>query len=369
MLKNIDRLAGGILVSLWPPLSAPAATPVAPASLLIIRPGGIGDAVLLAPAIAQVRKSFPSIFIDILAESRNAGAFPLVPGIRSVYRYDHPREFLAVLRRRYDVVIDTEQWHRLSALFARVVRAPVKIGFATNERRRMFTHPVPYSHDDYEADSFCRLFAPLGIDAPPDLGGAFLTIPAEAATSGNRLIAPLERCPFVVLFPGASIAERRWGTARFREVAQGLVSGGYAVVVVGGEADAVEGEAIVRDLRGLNLAGRTSLAESAAILHLSRLLISGDSGVLHLAVGVGTPTVSLFGPGRGRKWAPRGPHHTVINKGFPCSPCTTFGTTPPCPDCAACMAAITVQDISSAVSRCLEENKWPGLPPSGNKFC
>jgi len=104
---------------------------------------------------------------------------------------------------------------------------------------------------------------------------------------------------------------------------------------------------------GLNLAGMTSLSESAAIIQKSSLLLSGDSGVLHIAVGLGVPTVSLFGPGRVKKWAPRGDRHIVINKELPCSPCTSFGTTPPCPNKTRCMSDITVDEVVNAVTMLL----------------
>ena len=112
------------------------------------------------------------------------------------------------------------------------------------------------------------------------------------------------------------------------------------------------GEVIAGGL-GLNLAGMTSLSETAAVIQKSSLLLSGDSGVLHIAVGLGVPTVSLFGPGRVKKWAPQGERHIVISKELPCSPCTTFGTTPPCPNGIRCMSDITVDEVVNAVTRLL----------------
>jgi ADP-heptose:LPS heptosyltransferase len=90
--------------------------------------------------------------------------------------------------------------------------------------------------------------------------------------------------------------------------------------------------------------------------------MSGDSGVLHIAVGLGVPTVSLFGPGRTKKWAPQGALHIVINKGLACSPCTTFGTTPPCPHDARCMRDISADEVINAVTMLLTST---GAMPSG----
>ncbi len=131
-------------------------------------------------------------------------------------------------------------------------------------------------------------------------------------------------------------------------------------MVVGGGVDSGDGE-IICSSGGLNLAGRTSLAETAAIIKRSELLVCGDSGLLHLAVALGRPTVSLFGPGRQLKWGPRGELHQVINRNLPCSPCTTFGTTPECRFNAKCMGEITVNMVvSAALNSCLIlHNKVP----------
>jgi lipopolysaccharide heptosyltransferase II len=340
-LKRVDALLGKTLCHMLPSASSGTGDPSSPDHFLLIRPGGIGDAVLLAPAIGALQEKFPEATITVLAEKRNAGVFALAPGVDRLLRYDVPKEFFAALRLRPDLVIDTEQYHRLSAVVARLTGVGTLIGFGTNERARLFHHAVPYSHDDYEVDSFFHLLTPLGITPPSPPAVPFLSVPAAAQTRATHLLAPLAGKPFATLFPGASIPERRWDNERFADVASRLARQGYGVVVVGGREDRASGEAIVATSGGLNLAGQTTLAEAAAILAQSALLVSGDSGVLHLAVGLGTPTVSIFGPGIAKKWAPRGPRHRVINQEFPCSPCTRFGYTARCPRQAACLRQIT----------------------------
>ncbi|WP_084201387.1 glycosyltransferase family 9 protein [Geobacter pickeringii] len=353
-LKQADHLVGRIIASLLP-VPPHHDVPSRPQSVLIIRPGGIGDAVHLVPVVRALRQCFPELTIDILAERRNAGIFALCPGIRSVRCYDIPSEFCDALRRRYDVVIDTEQWHRLSAVMARIVRAETKIGFASNNRRRLLTHPVSYNQDVYEADSFRRLLAPLGCDGEGEVVAPFLAVAGRDAEVADRLLAALGGRPFVAFFPGASIVERRWGGDRFAELASRLRKR-IEVVVVGGAVDRQDAAVIERS-DVLNFAGITNLAETAAVLARSSLLVSGDSGILHIAVGLGVPTVSLFGPGREQKWAPRGKDHIVINKHLSCSPCTTFGYTPKCPIDARCMAEITVDEVEDAVLTLLARGK------------
>lgn len=321
--------------------------------IIIIRPGGIGDAVMLATSITSIKNKYPHISIVILAEQRNATVFSLIPGVDKVFRYDSPSEFILALFGKYDVVIDTEQWHRLSAVVARLVRAPVKISFDTNERRRMFTNRIQYDQDVYEADNFLSLLKPLGIDCLLDVEAPTLSLPLQAVSNAAELLQPLGSDPFVAVFPGASVSEKRWGVDRFRQVANMLSVFGIKIVVVGGKEDRQQGEVIAGGGLGLNLAGLTSLPETAAVIQRSSLLLSGDSGVLHIAVGLGVPTVSLFGPGNVKKWAPRGERHIVINKELPCSPCTVFGTTPPCPNKTRCISDINVDEVVNAVTMLL----------------
>jgi ADP-heptose:LPS heptosyltransferase len=351
-LKKLDGIIGSLLASLWP--RPQAGVPLSHvSSFLLIRPGGIGDAVLLVPVIERLRDLFPAARIVVLAEKRNCGAFALCPGIDRVLCYDRPRELFAALASNSDVVIDSEQWHRLSALVARIAPSQLKIGYATNERQRLFTHPVTYSHENYELDSFFALLKPLGIEPPATILSPFLTIPTVDQETADNMLGNLRDVAFVALFPGASIAERCWVTENFRQLAGRFVAEGLAVVVVGGKEDIAAGRAIVDGLSALNLAGKTSLSETAGILKRSQLLVSGDSGVLHLGVGLGTPTVSLFGPGIAAKWAPRGERHAVIDHKLPCSPCTRFGTTPPCPIGAKCIQDITVDEVFMAAQELL----------------
>lgn len=347
LLKRFDALAGPLLVRLFPKRRGVAAA--APRSLLVIRPGGIGDAVLLIPALRALQSAYPSCRIEILAEKRNAAAFQLCTGLGPVRRYDEPRELAAVMRGSYDLVIDTEQWYRLSAVIARLVRAGRSIGFDTNERERLFSDPVSYSLQDYEPFSFFRLLAPLQVEPPAELAVPFLDLPPGARDGAARLLAPLGNKPFVALFPGASVPQKEWGVENFVQVAQGLARGGIALVLVGGPGERPAADSIAREAGALNLAGEGSLPESAAVIGASRVLLTGDSGLLHIAAGLGTPTVSLFGPSDPAKWAPRGGRHVVFSSKLHCASCARWGTIPPCSHEGSCLDADPAEVVAAII--------------------
>jgi lipopolysaccharide heptosyltransferase II len=352
LLKSVDKIVGRLLVSL---LGKKTQIPETDFhnfnTILIIRPGGIGDAVLLLPAIRALKSHFSDVGIDILCEKRNAGIFSLTEDINHVYLYDRDLELFKCLRNNYDVVIDTEQWHRLSAVVAFFTKAPVRIGFDTNERRKLFTHAVPYSHDSYEVYSFFHL-----IESITDIASVFnpdepfVTI-REAIPS--RLLPNTGR-EIIAVFSGASVAERRWGGEKYGLLAKALQDKGYQVVILGSTADGDEA-ARIKEIapEAVNLTGMTSLREAAVILKHGRLLITADSGIMHIAYAVGTPTVSIFGSGIEKKWAPVGKDHIVLNKHLACSPCTRFGYTPQCMNNIECLASVSVEEVVKAAETIL----------------
>lgn len=356
LLKYLDQLIGRPLAGLLPP---PAKKEVfKPQSILFIRPGGIGDAVLLIPAVMCLKNRYPKADISVLAEKRNVQIFSLCSAVDHIYCYDRIADFYLVAKKHYDVVIDTEQWHRLSAIVARLLRSQMRIGYATNARKKLFTHVVEYSQEAHEVDSFFDLLRPLDLKPIAPVLFPFLKIPQHSQDDAYNFLGTIGKQQFVVLFPGASIVERRWGAERFTGLADRLRLSDRSLVIVGGHEDVAAGDEIALRVPGvINLAGKTSLLQTAAILKSAALLVSGDSGILHIAVGLDIPTVSLFGPGIASKWAPRGKKHVVINHQLPCSPCTKFGTTPPCPIKAKCITDISVDEVFIAVQFLLSKDQ------------
>lgn len=120
----------------------------------------------------------------------------------------------------------------------------------------------------------------------------------------------------------ASIKEKEWGVENLVSLADRLIKNGIRVVVIGKRPlfFSFEGEVGI-----INLTGRLNIAETVRELSKIQLLVTTDSGIMHIAYGLGISTVSLFGPGIEEKWAPKGKNHIIINKRLPCSPCTRFG--------------------------------------------
>ena len=341
LLIGLDRLVGSALVRLLSRGTKPAAKKPAPTiyRVLIIRPGGMGDAILMIPMLRALKERFPRASVQILAERRNADVFGLIPDLVSgLFCYDRVMDLLRVLTGRYDVVMDTEQWYRLSAVAARLIRADIRCGFSTNTRGSLFNLPVAHDPERYEAENFLALLSAL-TDAPIPFNPErpFLTIPADPSP-GLR----------VIMAPGASYPEKQWGPEKFRQLATGFLEQGYSVGLIGGPADVGQAAEVIQGLPVENFTGRTTLRETARVIGAAGLVIGGDSVALHLAAALGRPSIALFGPTSPHQWAPRGKNHRTLYHPPHCSPCSRFGNIPPCPYDVECLNRISVEEVQAA---------------------
>lgn len=369
LLKAVDHLIGRTVYRVFlhrhrrSVRSGDGVIPTRVAKILVVRPGGIGDAVLFFPMLQALRREFPDARLDVLAERRNVGLFATNDVVHRAYAYDraYGRELLAVLRGRYDIVIDTEQSHFLSAIITYLTGAPVRCGFDTQGRGGLFTHRVHYSDQIYEVHSFLSLFHALtGKQQSFDPEQPFFPIAEEHLAWARSLLGNGAGAHLAVVLPGASTPLKRWAPERYRQVVQWLIDQGLRVAIIGGATDVEAAQQVIHGLdpsRVINLAGTTNLPHTSAVIALADVYVSSDTGPLHIAYGVGTPTVHMFGSGILEKWAPAGSRYRAVHKALPCSPCTRYGYTPPCPYDVECMKRIEVDDVIPKLIEALAERQ------------
>ena len=339
-----------------PPGRVTAASPVR--RVLLIRPGGLGDMLMLIPTLRILRENFPHADIDVICEARNVDALNLAGGVANrVLTYDdHPLSCLRALRHTdYDIAIDTEQFHHFSAIFAVLSGAPVRVGFKINPLRNpLYTHLASYDPDGIEGEQFLALLHPLAISTKPFLLSGILrdASPDQIATATHPPVQIAK--PYMVIHPEATTPYKHWPAERFARVGATLAEEqGLLAVIVGGTADPASCEATCQDLlrRGTQakaVSGLTDLKSTAGVLRDAALFIGTDSGISHLAVALGVPTVVLFGPSDDRKWGTQtAGRHAVVRKDLPCAPCFIFGYHKPC-RALACMQGVTVDEVLQA---------------------
>ncbi len=316
--------------------------------ILIVRPGGIGDAVFLLPFLRKLKEDKRDLKIDILCEKRNREVFNSQRGVfDNLYCYDQLSSFLELWKNQYDVIMDTEQWHYLSAITAFFLPSSHKIGFATRPKRsKLFTHRIDYKQSDHELESFKHLFriVSLDVDKINDIENSF-----EVSEELDRWAKAKISSNTVSLFLGSSIVIRRLTVGQCKEIIDQLLNKNLNVVLLGGQDVVETGLALENHFRGksiLNFVGKCNLIQSAAIIKNTKLFIGPDSGLMHLACAVATPVVAIFGPGNLEKWRPKGSKHRIISEYVSCSPCTRFGyTLPTCHGSFLCMRQIKISKI------------------------
>ena len=320
--------------------------------ILVIRPGGLGDMILALPVVRAIAEAYPDAELDLVSESRNVSVVPSDSISGKRYCYDrHPFQLLRALRaRRYDVVVDLEQFHHFSAIFSWLTGAHTRVGFRINPRRNnLYTHLVDYDLEGFEGHEFMRVLGPLGIqDAGYELEGV-LSVP--------KALAGAEEMRTVAICTGSSTRHKRWERERMVQLIQAVVQDrNFRVVLVGSRPERQEADWIVQEVgqqepgRVENHVGEGGLDSVAAMLAGADCFIGCDSGLAHMAVAVGTPTVVLFGPSDERKWGHQSGPHQVVRESLSCSPCAMFGYYKRC-QTLACMKQISVDDVLRAVDR------------------
>lgn len=261
--------------------------------VLVYRAIGLGDFLTGVPALRALRRALPDHELLLAAPEIQRPLAKLVGAVDGLL----PTEELAPVDWSGpppDVAVDLHgngpASHRLlDALSPRRL-----VAFETPDGPR-------WHADEHERVRWCRLaYWAFGVAADPD--DVRLTVPS--------VVPPLRRA--VVVHPGAASGSRRWPADRFAAVAAWAASLGLPVGITGSPAEAPLAEE-VRRRAGLPtdalLAGRTDLAQLAALVADARLVVSGDTGTAHLASAYGTPSVVLFGPTPPSRWGPpSGPH-------------------------------------------------------------
>lgn len=215
-------------------------------------------------------------------------------------------------------------------------------------------HLLPYRRDQPEAEYLLDLVRPLGIRST-DATLRMRWSPADDAAADEAL-RPLAGRTIVALAPGGGWAGKLWPAESYGALGRRLIDAGTALVFVGSADERTLVEQACRGVdKGhvLDLAGKTSIAVLAAVLSRCALLVCNDSGPLHLAAAAGVPTVSLFGPTRPQKWAPRGDRHVALRAVEHCPDCLPWHPRARCAHNRACMRAISVDRVHDAAMRLL----------------
>lgn len=338
-------------------------------SILVIKFSAVGDTILLTPALSALRRHFPDALLTFLCTPVNREVVQQIPYVDDILCFDGPRSFLRMAKtlraRQFDLVIDFEQWMRTSALLTVLSGAPQRLGFDTpgQHRAAAYTQTFRPLEGLHEVGNFLRLALLTGATPTGERPRLWLT---DADREKAAQILRDKPHPLVAIHPGcgAKGAPREWFPEHYGLVADRLVEEqGATIVVTGGpgEKSLVEQVAAMMIHTPLTLVGGLSFTQFAAVLERCDLLICGNTGAMHIAAAVGTPTVALHGPTNPRKWGPVGEGHVVIQSRLPCSPCLNLGWDYGCKS-HPCMSTISVEEVYRAAVKVLRRQSPAFIP-------
>lgn len=333
--------------------------------ILVRSTNWIGDAVMTTPAMAAVRATFPESRIVVVANPLVTELFtphPLCDGVRVFDKREIHRgvggllRFAAELRRQaFDLAILFQNALE-AALLAYLARIPVRAGYRTDCRGLLLTHGVPVGRAAkalHHTDYYVKMLEALGVRGGDGRLSLHYTPQEESWAS-----QVLGEGSWIGINAGATYGSaKRWFPTRFAEVASGLVQDhGARILLVGGPGEASIGREIEEAVQAprtevLNMVGRTTVRQLVALLSRCRLLITNDSGPMHVAAALGVPLVALFGPTDHTTTSPLTDKWRMVRKTADCSPCLKRV----CPIDHRCMEALTVEDVLSAAKELMEE--------------
>lgn len=341
-----------------------------PKNIIIRMPNWLGDLVMATPVLKDLRTRFPDAHITAMCQSNVADLLKFDPNINEVFSYKKPSGWIH--RSQHWEIIETLQHgeYDLGILLTNSFssawwfwrgKVSNRIGFAANLRSFLLNKAVPFPKTrgtQHLVLTYKMLLAPLGVelsDTHPQL-----YVSEEERIAAIELLKKYRIDPtknvIIGINPGAAYGSAKcWLPDRFRAVTEKLLENpNYFIICFGDSAGASLVNEICREMpeRVINLAAKTNLRELIALLQQCNVLLTNDSGPMHIASALGTPLLALFGSTSDVQTGPYGKYSKVIHKHVECSPC--YQRT--CPIDFRCMKRIEVDEVYQELEQIIQKN-------------
>ena len=331
--------------------------------ILVVNVNWLGDVIFSVPVFKALKAAYPQAKVSCLAVPRVGEVLQMCPFVDEVIIYDEDdkhRHFWKKLKianllrsKKFDAAF---LLHRslTRALIIFLAGIPKRVGYTTKTPRWLLTHPVQSLNGDaHRSLDYLNVVESFGIAVFDQT--CQLSVPQSESNAIQRKLAENgigQDDKFVVLNPGGNWDLKRWPQENFAALTRNLVEQfKVRVVISGADKDQALAKNIAQEskVNPVVLAGQTKFKELAALFYRAQVVISADTGPLHLASGVGTKTIALFGPTRPEITGPRGSgKRTVLHNDVGCNktPCYHLA-------CGqnVCMQSITVDDVLQAFQK------------------
>ena len=342
--------------------------------ILVCHTGGwIGDMVLITPTLRKLKEIYPSSFLSILLrplvadlmstnpyvdkcliDSKSAGSLKSIIGLVKTIR-----------RLLFDIAIILHPTSYRNAFIPYLARIPMRIGSNYRGRATFLTSSVPYDVNQHEVERYLNILQLLNFDDDLLTVGSFNPSDSESKlefwhsddereTVANKLLTNgiSSTDTLIAINIGTTWQTKQWDIRNFSELIKHItdLKHNIRIIITGSESEQSLSHELPKSDRVVNLVGKTDILQLGALLEKCELCISCDSGPMHIAAAVGTPTIALFGPTDPLRHRPYGVNHTIIEKPVYCRPCyKTYCHRKDEPN--VCMNEITVQEVVNEITR------------------
>ncbi|MCP9463353.1 MAG: lipopolysaccharide heptosyltransferase II [Nitrospira sp.] len=332
--------------------------------LMVRAPNWIGDAVMCEPALRGLRSLFPQAELTLLAKPPVAELFVGHASVTHVVLYDDQRLHAGVTgkwalaetlrRHRFDLAVLFQNAFE-AAFLAWLAGIPRRYGYATDGRSLLLTDPVAVPGDRllvHQVAYYWNLLKPLGLNGEPLAPTLTVSLAEEQMIRERLMSAGVRPSDCVIgLNPGSTYGTaKRWLPDRFAEVARRLArwlgedqKKETAVVIIGAKGEEMLGRQIAEQINARTVvwSGTTTIRDVMAVIKRCRLLLTNDTGPMHIAAAFGVPVVAIFGPTDWRTTAPYGQESGIVRESVECAPCLLRE----CPIDHRCMTNVSVDRV------------------------
>ncbi len=332
-------------------------------NILVVNVNWLGDVIFSSPIFKVLKETYPQAKISCLAVPRVKEVLESIPSIDEIIVYDekgshrNPITKLQLIgelrKRKFDTafLLHRSLTRALLVFFAGI---PQRIGYDEKGRGRFLTHKVePLAGKIHRSDHYLNVIESFGIKVSDRT--TTLSVSPEAEKEMNKILEEKgisQKDRLIVINPGGNWALKQWPLKNFTKLIDRLMTGfNFKVLISGALKDEALANTIIAPLKlkPTVLAGETNLKQAMALMKRADLVISADSGPLHVANSVGTDVIGIFGPTRPEITGPRGPGRAVIlQHDVGCNRQACYHLK--CPD-NICMQAVTVEDVLVAFKK------------------
>ena len=305
-----------------------------PKKILVVQTAFIGDVILITPLLKAIKKLYPIALLDVMVIPQTSGVLQNNPNINKIILFDKRKNkiisfiktLLLIKKNKYDIVI-TPHSSVTTAMLLKHANIKIRIGYDRWSAAKYLTHKVPHPENIHKTIKNLSLLSVLSDKIFSNQTELF---PSEEMTkNADNLIARIKNNSkkLIAIAPGSVWFTKKWPTEHYKTLAEKLAENNFGIVLIGSNNEEDICNEVLPNKNAVNLAGKLSLLESAAVISMCDLMICNDSGALHIANAMQTDVFAFFGPTvKSIGYFPFRKEDFVFELEMDCRPCGSHGS-------------------------------------------